>query len=388
MRARIPTLLLIAALGAYASAQTVSFANGKSATVQAKMVGRYFSVDGVVNGKTAHFIVDTGAGLSVLTPEAAEKFGIKGGLPVAAQGAGKERKQALLVKVGSIGVGGATVKDENAVVIDLPPVLRCDGLVGYSFLKHFAVTLDYASAKLTFTDPTGFVPPEQSYKSDMKIVSNIPRIPGAVDGIEGWFQLDSGANGGMSLMAAFVEKNKLDERYGKGEPRIVGKGVGGFTMGRRARVAKVEIAGETFTDVPVVLSTQTEGALAATDLIANVGAELLNRFTVTLDYGGSKAYFVKNASFNRLYSVDRSGLWVDMDGKVFKVVDVVPNGPGADVGVQVGDEVVAVDGKPVAQIEPLELSKYFQAPAGTKVKVSLKRAGEEKEVVLILRDFD
>lgn len=380
--------LLVALLGpALVRAQTASFESGKtSTTIQAQMVGRYFQFDVRVNGKPVKLILDTGAGLNVLTPEAAERLGVKGGIEVQAQGAGSERTKARLVTLDSFQVGDAVVSKDQAVVIPLPEALQCDGLVGYSFIRHFATTFDYANARLTFTDPKAFVPPVEAGRTELKIVQNHPRIKGALEGQEGWFTLDTGANGTLTVLTPFSEANKLPEKQGAGKPRIVGKGVGGFTMGSPVTLGSLTLGGFQVPAVPSILSAQRDGAFAATDAIGNVGAEILSRFVFTLDYVAKKAYFMKASDFDRPYRVDRSGAWIDFQKGEFRLAGVAPGSPAEEAGLKAGDQIVAIDGTPLATVHPLSANRPLQQPAGTSVKLTFKRGRQEKVVELTLRD--
>ena len=62
------------------------------------------------------------------------------------------------------------------------------------------------------------------------------------------------------------------------------------------------------------------------------------------------------------------------DGRLF--VRGAPPGMGAArAGVEVGDEVVAIDGKPAGRMTPAEVHEALSGRVGTKVRVTLVRAG-------------
>jgi regulator of sigma E protease len=68
-------------------------------------------------------------------------------------------------------------------------------------------------------------------------------------------------------------------------------------------------------------------------------------------------------------------------GMTMSIIDVkaVQDGsPAAAAGIEPGDRLVAVDGKPVA--DPLVLDEALRRQAGTPVKLTLARAGVEREV--------
>lgn len=73
---------------------------GKSEiVVPATRVGNYFFVEAKINGQSLQLIVDSGAGLNVLTRAAADKLKITGGIDVQANGIGKDTTPAKIVTI-------------------------------------------------------------------------------------------------------------------------------------------------------------------------------------------------------------------------------------------------------------------------------------------------
>ena len=56
---------------------------------------------------------------------------------------------APLVTLGEVRALGQSVKNLDALVHDLPPAGRVDGLLGLNFLRHFKLTLDFLNGLLT-----------------------------------------------------------------------------------------------------------------------------------------------------------------------------------------------------------------------------------------------
>jgi len=71
----------------------------------------------------------------------------------------------------------------------------------------------------------------------------------------------------------------------------------------------------------------------------------------------------------------------NVDGRVF-VHEVPPDMGAAKAGILVGDEVVAIDGKPVAKMSPPEVHEALAGKVGTKVRVSVVRDGVTKDLVV------
>jgi predicted aspartyl protease len=114
-----------------------------------------------VNGEGPfEFILDTGAGTSLLSPELGQKLGIEVIGSKEGQSAGGAVSVSL-AKVDSLAVGSTKLNDMDVGLVDLSHVgktigAKIDGDLGYNFLKHFRITLDYRRNEIRFDDPRRF----------------------------------------------------------------------------------------------------------------------------------------------------------------------------------------------------------------------------------------
>jgi predicted aspartyl protease len=103
------------------------------------------------------FILDTGAGTSLLTPELAKQLDVK--IVGSKEGQSAGGKVAVsLAKAGSLAVGDARIDDVDLGIVDLAHVgktigAKIDGDLGYNFLKYFRVTINYRDCEIRFDDP-------------------------------------------------------------------------------------------------------------------------------------------------------------------------------------------------------------------------------------------
>jgi len=111
-------------------------------------------VPAYVNGRGPHtFVLDTGASATVLSPELAAALRIETVAAEPMTGAGGIL-QATLGRASSIMVGEAALEDIAVMVADfladLGRVVEAplDGILGYNFLRHFRVTIDYPASTL------------------------------------------------------------------------------------------------------------------------------------------------------------------------------------------------------------------------------------------------
>jgi len=114
-----------------------------------------------VNGKGPfEFILDTGAGTSLLSSELGQKLGVKILGSKEGQSAGGAVSVSL-ARVNSLAVASAKLTNVDVGLVDLSHIgktvgANIDGDLGYNFLKHFRITLDYRKNEIRFEDPKRF----------------------------------------------------------------------------------------------------------------------------------------------------------------------------------------------------------------------------------------
>jgi predicted aspartyl protease len=103
------------------------------------------------------FILDTGAGTSLLSSDLAKKLKIK--IISTREGqSGGGKISVSLAKVDSLAVGQAKLDDVDVGIVDLTHIgntigTKIDGDIGYNFLKHFRITIDYHDCEIRLDEP-------------------------------------------------------------------------------------------------------------------------------------------------------------------------------------------------------------------------------------------
>lgn len=103
------------------------------------------------------FILDTGAGTSLLSTELAKQLEIKVIGSKEGQSAGG-RVSVSLAKVDSLAVGETKLANVDVGIVDLSHIAKTvgakiDGDLGYNFLKHFRITINYDNREMRLDDP-------------------------------------------------------------------------------------------------------------------------------------------------------------------------------------------------------------------------------------------
>jgi len=103
------------------------------------------------------FILDTGAGTSLLSTQLADKLKVKVLGSKQGQSAGGAVSVSL-AKADSFSIGDVRLTDVDVGIVDLSHIgttvgAKIDGDLGYNFLKYFRVSIDYEKSQLRFDDP-------------------------------------------------------------------------------------------------------------------------------------------------------------------------------------------------------------------------------------------
>lgn len=85
-------------------------------------------------------------------------------------------------------------------------------------------------------------------------------------------------------------------------------------------------------------------------------------------------------------SFEGIGVVMDFRDKKITVISVLDDTPGQKAGIQAGDEILAVDGTPVTEIQPEEVAMRIRGAIGTQVTITIRREGEADQDYTITRD--
>ena len=186
-------------------------------------VGPLKSIQIAAGGETLPFILDTGGGFTIITPEVAKKTScVPFGRLTGFRHNGERIETQRCAKT-TLRLGGMNVTVETAV-FDLMAVLRqsgdlplVGGLIALNMFEKIPITLDYANEKLIIESPASF----KERISEMKPLSvRLSRQGGGasidlfveVEAKTGtiWLELDSGNNGPVLLSKHAVTQLGLD----------------------------------------------------------------------------------------------------------------------------------------------------------------------------------
>jgi Aspartyl protease/PDZ domain len=348
---------------------SVQFASGSSALkIPLELDGTAILLQVSVNhSKPLKFVLDAAASISIISPQRAAELGLKTRGQVRGTGTGGNIQASLIDGV-SLSVPGAEVSNQliAAVSFDTVPCFEFDGIIGYDFINQFVVEIDYQNRVMNLYDPRVYV---YSGKGEIVAITISPsqrtplvRTKLILEGrapVEANLEIDTGGDGAVLINSPFVAKQKLLAAVPKTLPSSAFGG-GGEQKLLFGRVKAVQL-GQLIIENPVAgFSQDTEGSGASEENDGFIGGEILHRFKVILDYSRKQMILEPNKSLGDPYEVDMSGITVGSgkdDCKVMRVESVVKDSPASEAGLQAGDIITAIDGKPTSSFPSTENGK-------------------------------
>jgi len=104
----------------------------------------------MVQGQDFEFLIDTGAAYTALSKELMALLGVRINpsqtmLIAPAQGSAF---RAPLLTIADLRIGGFRLPNVTAIVLEFPPILKIDGILGMNVLRQFRMTIEADTAHL------------------------------------------------------------------------------------------------------------------------------------------------------------------------------------------------------------------------------------------------
>ncbi|MGC9367054.1 MAG: aspartyl protease family protein [bacterium] len=369
-----------------------SFANGKFVeNIPIKYIHDHVFIQAEVEGEKNWWILDCGAGKTVVSAEYAQQLGLDVQGNITGGGAGNT-VEVSLATLPPLSIDQLQFDSQIVVVIEIKPfmtrLMRTEvvGILGYDFLSRFVTKIDYARELISFYDQDYFNYEGPGTVIDAPLEDNMFVVEAAVDSIyQGKWRLDIGATG-LGFHFPYAQQEKLLEL--NGVPTIA-FGAGGEIHSKLYRFNKFEIAGYTVDDPIIAIPLEKgEGALADRRYMGNLGNTVLRHFILYLDYPGQTVILEPGDNYEKVFPTDHSGLGIWDGDQGVEIFFVAEGTPGDQAGLEKGDVIEEIDGQSVEEFAGLqEIRDVFKQPPGTEVVLSVVRDGQTVDINLILEDL-
>jgi hypothetical protein len=351
-----------------------------------------------VNGSAPQwFIFDTGNNSgSVISRECADRLKLKRGAEEKVQigaGSGAPTGLSQLSQPMHIETLGETLTVAEPVVLTLEHVSRvegrrADGLVGADFLSRHVVAIDYAQRTMTVHDPKTYQLPRGAAILPLMLDLGWPVVEGTVTTRGGkpiTFRVivDTGMRGTITLFRPFSERHGLYDAA-RLHNVVLGSGAGGLTRGDVDRADSVTLGPLAFKAPVVSYARDTTGIFSIDAVDGIIGGEFLRLHRVTFDAPHQRLLLEPYSSAASAFEADMSGLFLVTDPPEYEAIRVIwvnPGTPAAEAKLQIGDEIVSIDGRKALSLD--EARGLFRTP-GTR-RLEIRREGQPIQVRLEAR---
>ena len=349
------------------------------------------------SGKVAVFMLDTASNHTLLDSSVAREAGIESSGEVSLRtAAGAVSTSSSDTK--ELSLPGLDVVVDRMLVMDLNSIAagtgwRIGGVLGNDALRSFTVQIDYAAKVLTLYRAGVYHAPALAASLPLSEASHggtvtVPvtlTLPGQPP-VDIRCAIDTGASVTI-LSSPFVDSSGAIQAVGKTQSHpSLGAGNARFDT-LMGRISGLKVGPYRFADPVVGLSRATGGLLAGDEFQGILGNDVLERFTVTLDYPHNSLVLEPNASLAKPFHTDASGMVLIARGadlRSFEVIAVEPESPASHSGIQVGDIVERVDGGPAARYD-LGAIKSLLSEEPKSHTLTLRRGAQHLDVTVTLR---
>lgn len=254
-----------------------------------------------VNGRDAVFVIDTGSGFTVVSKDAAKKFGIseiaRGGKSQGVGGSGKF--QIVYGLISTLQLGAARVKMVPCFIRpfhnakDHPVEERADGFIGLSVLSRFLTELDYKDARMRLDRSERAAPieplPGTTVVPFRTTQNGLISIETEFDGSERVNAiLDSGASSTVISLAA-VERLNMHDRIIKGQTASVIGAAGVTDNVQLLFIRNCRVADQLQNNLrALVLDFGAINETSGFEQSGILGGDFLRHFRLTIDFNRAK----------------------------------------------------------------------------------------------------
>ncbi len=331
------------------------------------------------------FVFDTGASAGVIDKSTAKKLGLKAGNKVRVPGAGGVQTYEL--------IRNQRLKINDQLQMNLPYLISVDmtrfheitdefyaGIIGYNVISRYVTQMDFQNEELLL------------YKSIKNVnLSGYKKIPfsfhsGAIPVIETTFTLkgeeytgkvlfDTGAALSLSVNTPFVKEYKLSSIA---EKKVIRKSenLGTTSTSESIAIESVELGGFTFKDLTITLSDDSSGVSSYNGYLGILGAKILQRFHVVLDYKNQNLYLKPNSKFDESFEFPLTSIrFKKKDGKIV-IDDVSEDSEEYRLGLRKADCILSINNISSKKLKPYkdELKKE-----GNKVTIKVEKPSKQVE---------
>jgi hypothetical protein len=221
--------------------------------------------------------------------------------------------------------------------------IQIDGIMGYSFLRNYIVSVDYEKLELNIFSRGSFKYPRGGTLLHPKFTT-LPEQEATVKdntSVKGTFYYDTGAGMCMLFSQDFVKDSSLF-KSNKKLFATQAEGLGGKKSMNITVIKEVKVGPYVFRKVPVYVFDDGYKVTNYPTLGGLLGNDLMRRFNVVINYPAEEIYIKPNRLYSDSFDYSYTGLGMYLVNRNIEIGDIMENSPAQKAGFRVGDIILAV----------------------------------------------
>ena len=368
----------------------------KSITIKFKSASNLIIIPITINDSdTLNFILDTGVRYPIITElPFVNKLNLNYMMPVKIKGLG-EGEELTAYRSGNnvLKIEGVTARNQEVqMIIDenfqISHILGfpVHGLIGFNLFKDYVVQIDYDDEQLTLYRPEHYKYRERNkdiklplffdgnkpYVRTLIVTEDMTEVPVNL-------LVDTGASDALWLSENSDDKIKIPQNHIE---TFLGKGLSGDVFGTKGRIDGIWVGPLVLTK-PIVAFPESElidQLISSNNRNGTLGAEILRRFLVTIDYRNARMTLRPTNKVDDDFNYNMSGMEVinPMPGfPIYTISNIRENSPAYLAGLQENDQILTINNNFHSNIELNDINLLLQSKEDRKIRLKVLRNGEE-----------
>jgi hypothetical protein len=345
---------------------------------------RYLSVLAAINGHQLTAIIDTGATRTVISTEFASKLRLPISGSLLTNGL-TQQVRGNLYRISRLEVSGLILEDTDILGLDLSAMegsvsREISLFVGQDLIAKGLLEVEFPNDRARLV--TSLDVRTQGSYAKLPISIGQSNLPFSSVELENRQKsqaiIDLGSNVMCSISKDFASSSGLLENKPSSTTMTVG--VEGPTIGTLFSIRRLSLGPFVFNNVPACAISDWRFSHPI-----DLGWPIFSAFDFVLDLGHTSLWLKADSSLLRLpLPRDRSGIGASRLADRLVVRHVGNNSPAELAGLQDGDEIVAINGRPVTADYPSRNERQGEQPAGTSLSLTLATG---RTLTLVLADY-
>jgi hypothetical protein len=298
--------------------------------------------------------------------------------------------------------------------------IEVNGIIGYHFFSHIVAKMDYVKKNIFIYNTDKYNKDKLINKFqvfDFSLENERPYIMTQVELngriIDAKCLIDTGNSDGLWI---FASKENDISAPGSNFADYLGRGFSGDIFGKKAKVSNLLLGKFSFDSVITAFpdSLSVVNIKMVKDRLGTIGGEVLKRFYVIFDYQNNHLYVKKNKFYTDKFRYNTSGITIHHVGMqwykeeiipekklavsqviqykngnsaeltynfkllpVYEIVKIRNNSPAAKAGLQIGDEIIKINGSAVYRKSLDKINQLLRAGNQEEIRIVVARHGKE-----------